>query len=278
MPRAHLLAQAYGSGQVRTEALYAVWSALAWAGGFPLDVHVYTDEPAAFAPLASRLSLEPVTPERIRAWRGPHDFVHRLKPEMIRDLAARFPEDRLLYVDADVFFTGPLSRAFERIGPGRSVMHAREYHVATHASSQMRKFRSHLGGLAFRGGPIDLSCHMWNAGALGVDPAQFPHLGEWLEFIDEIYPRYPRGLVEQFGISSILQRETTVSAVDDLLFHYWFQRDEYGAAIGRALEGLAAMPYERSLEHLRANPIRLPYRKQRSRLADRVRRFWTGKG
>jgi hypothetical protein len=278
MARVHLLTQAYGSSEIRAEALYCAWSALAWADGSPLTIHVFTDEPAAFAPLAPHVCVEPMSPEQIRAWRGPEDFVHRLKVMLIRDAVARFPDEKLLYVDADAFFTGSVSRAFERIGPGRSVMHSREYSVATHATSQMQKFRRHMGSLTFRNQPIDLTPDMWNAGAVGLDPTSFGVVPGWLEFIDAIYPRYPRGLVEQYWISLALQRQTVVTPIDDVLFHYWFQKDDYQAAIGRALETLAALPHPRSLEHLRAHPIRLPYRRRGSRLTERIRRIWSGRG
>jgi len=276
MSRVHLVTQAYGSCDVRNEALYAAWSALAFADGLPLSVHVYTDDAASFAPLEGRIAVRVLSPDEIRAWRGPHAFVHRLKAEMIREMAGRFPNEPLLYIDADAFFTGLVARVFERIGPGRSVLHEREYSVATHASSQMKKFRRHMGGLTFRGQPIDLSRNMWNAGAVGIDPAQFGVLDEWIEFIDEIYPRYPRFLIEQFGISLILQREAAVAPADDLVFHYWFQKDEHLAAIRRELDLLRARPFAESLTHLRANRLRLPLRRQRSTFVGRMRRIWTG--
>jgi hypothetical protein len=272
----HLLTQAYGSSEIRAEALYCAWSSLAWADGAPLVFHVFTDEPEAFAPLAGHLAIELITPERIRAWRGPQDFVHRVKPEIIREIAARFPDEQLLYVDADAFFTGPLARVLGRIGPGRSVMHTREYPVASHTSPQITKFRRDLASVTFRGAAIDLSFDMWNAGVLGLDPAQFDGLGEWLEFIDEVYPRCSRFLVEQLAISRILQRDSRLAAVDDVVFHYWFQRNDHRVAIRRALDVLATLPFEQSLEHLRANPIRLVYRRQHSPLIARMRRIWTG--
>jgi hypothetical protein len=276
-PRVRLVTLAYGGEPVRTQALYCAWSAVAWTEGLPLSVHVYTDEPAAFASLAGRIEVEPITMERIRAWRGPDDFVHRQKTELVRDVAARFPGDRLLYVDSDTFFTGPVGRAAERIAPGRSVLHVREFHVATHRTSQMRKFRRAMEGVTFRGRPVDLACDMWNAGALGLDPAEFRLLPEWLEMIDAVYPRVPRFFVEQFAISLLLQRETVIAPIDDVLFHYWFQKDEYTEALRRALAELTTLPPDRADERLRAAPIRLPYRKQRSTLAQRLRRIFLGK-
>ena len=277
VPGCRLVTLAYGGEPVRTQALYCAWSALAWAGDVPLTVHVYTDEPAAYAPLAGRIAIEPISMERIRAWRGPDDFVHRQKTELVRDVAARFPGDPLLYVDSDTFFIGPVARATERIGPGRSVLHVREFPIATHPTSQMRKFRRQMRSLGFRGAPVDLRCDMWNAGALGLDPAQFGLLAEWLELIDVLYPPVKRFYVEQFAISLLLQRDTRVSAIDDVLFHYWFQKDEYTVELRRAIAALAALPLEASLERLRASPIRLPFRKQRSTLAHRLKRIFTGK-
>lgn len=270
MSRVHLVTQAYGKEEIRTEALYALWSALAWRGDLPLDVHVYTDEAAPFAALDRRADVRVLSAEEIRAWRGPHDFIHRVKAEMIRDMVRRFPREKLAYVDADVVFTAPLAELFERIGPGRSVLHLREYSVATHDSAQMRKFRAHMGALSFRGQPLDLSRDMWNAGVVGMDPSVFPIVDEWMEWIDAIYPHYERGLVEQYGICRLLQREGTVAPTDDLVLHYWFQKDEYVAAIRRDLAALSALPFEDALARLRESPIRLPRRFQRRTLRDRL--------
>ncbi|HET7752595.1 MAG TPA: hypothetical protein VFK85_01690 [Anaeromyxobacteraceae bacterium] len=250
--------QAYGLPEIRIEALYAAWSALAHAGDSPLVVHVYTDEPAVFRGLDSRIEVHALAPERIREWRGPCDFTHRLKAMMIQDLATRRPTEPLLYLDGDTFFVGPLAGIRERIGPGRAVMHEREYSVAASQTGQMKKFRAHMGPLSFDGGPIDLDGDMWNAGAIGLDPEQFPLVGRWISFVDEVYPHYRHGLVEQYAVSLILQRAAKLAACDDLVFHYWFQKDEYDAAIRADLDRIAAMPFEDALAYVRANRIALP--------------------
>ncbi len=278
MSRVHLVTQAYGKEEILTEAVYAAWSALAWRGELPLDVHVYVDDAAPFAPLAGKIDVRVLSAEEIREWRGPEDFIHRLKAAMIRDMVRRVPGEKLVYVDADVFFTGPMAELFGRVGPARGVMHEREYAVPTHSSSQMKKFRKHMGALSFRGRPIDLSRDMWNAGVVGMDPAQVAIVDEWLEFIDAIYPSYKRGLVEQYGIGHLLQREAKVGPSDDLVFHYWFQKDDYVAAIRRELALLSTLPFEASLEHLRAHVIQLPKRKQKTPLLARLKRIWTGQG
>jgi hypothetical protein len=272
--RCRVVFQGYGLESCRVQALYAAWSVLAHGEGLPLTVHVYTDDPAFFAPLAAAgVELRMLSAEDIRRWKGPCRFVHRVKIEMIREMAALHPEDRLLYLDADVFAVAPLAAVFSRIGPGAAVMHEREYSVATRDTDQIRRFRRGLGRLAFRGAPVDLQGDMWNAGAVGVDPAQFPLLDRWLEFVDTLYPRYSRGIVEQYGIALLLQRATTLTPCTDEVFHYWFQKDEYVEAIGRELEVLRSRPFADAAAHLRANRLALPppeRRRHRLTLRDRI--------
>ena len=275
MIRFRLVLQAYGLEEVRTGALYAAWSALAYADGAPLSLHVYTDDPAFFEPLGDALSLRTLSAEDIRSWRGPLDFTHRLKAMMIREMTQRHPTDPLLYLDADTFFVAPVAPVFERITPSSSVMHDREYNVATRDSGQLRRFRKHMGALAFRGGPVDLSGDMWNAGAVGIHPSRFPLVESWLEFIDTLYPRYRRGLVEQYGISLLLQRAAEVRPCADEVFHYWAQKEEYTEAIRRELDLLRRLTRAESLRHLRASRIALPpplRKRHRLSTMDRLRR------
>ncbi|HEX9052475.1 MAG TPA: hypothetical protein VF841_18255 [Anaeromyxobacter sp.] len=258
MPRLRVVTQAYGREDVRAQALYAAWSALAWGEGLPLDVHVYTDDAASFAPLGDAVQVRVLAPEEIRAWRGPHDFVHRLKAEMIRDVVRRFPDGKLLYVDADVAFRAPLAPLFDRIGPGSAVLHVHEYDVLAHPTKQLRRFRRRMRKVTFRGRPVDLAHGMWNAGAVGLDASHFALVDEWLALVDEVYPQWPYWIHEQWAISQLLERAAKVSPADDVVLHYWAQKDAALAAIRGELEVLRARPLPEALPHLRAHPLALP--------------------
>jgi hypothetical protein len=258
MRTCHLVTQAYGLEEIRVQGLYLAHSALARAGDVDLRVHLYVDEPAFFRGVADRVELHAMTPERIAEWQGPLRFVHRLKAKMIEDLVAAHPADPILYLDADTFFVRDVAEVFSRIGPGRAVMHVKEYPVATTETGQLRRFRKHMRPLSFEGRPIDLDGWMWNAGAVGMDPAQFGVVPRWLRFIDELYPRYRKGLVEQYSISLLLQREAELAPCDDAVFHYWFQKDEYVARIREHLGALARLPPAMQAEFLRARRIELP--------------------
>lgn len=274
MPTVHLVTQAYGRDDIRAQALYAAWSALSFAEGLDLAVHVYTDDDAAFAPLGASVDVRVLSAAEIGAWRGPHDFVHRMKPLLIRDLVSRFPGEKLLYVDADVTFTRPLREAFDRIGPGRGVLHVREYDIATHPTKQLRRFRRRMRRVTFRGRPVPLDGSMWNAGAVGLDPSHAPLLDEWIAMVDEIYPQWPYWIHEQYAICHLLQRGGSVSPVDDVVLHYWDRKDAANAAIAGELPVLRAGPIEAARAHLRAHPLALPPPgRRRSTLRERIRRI-----
>jgi hypothetical protein len=256
-----LLYVAHTSSAVREQALYSALSALAHKGGAPLILHVYTDAPEAFARLEGRAELRRVGQDDIRGWKGPLRFNHRAKPAAMLDLAARHPGDKLLFADADTVFTGPVSALFARIGPAAAVMHEREYHVATSDLAVMHRFRRRLKKATFRGAPVEIGWEMWNSGAVGIDPTHAAVLGEWLAFVDEVYPRARRWLVEQYGIACLLQRRgLALSEAADVVVHYWFDKDGYVAALRSILDATRGLSLDETLAFVRANPIERPRR------------------
>lgn len=254
-----LLYVAYGRDDVRTQALYAATTALAHAGDLPLAIHVVTDAPERFAPLAGRAEIHPATAAEVASWVGPERFNLRVKPAVFREFVRRHPADPVLLADADTFFVGDVARAFERIRPGGAVLWEREYAVATSDTALMHRFRRRLRRARFRGAPIDLGVDMWNSGAVGLHPAQFPLVDDWLAFVDEVYPATRRWILEQFAISWVLQRSAVaISPCEDVLVHYWFDKPGHAAAVEAALARARAAPLEEALAGIRARPIDLP--------------------
>jgi hypothetical protein len=254
-----LLYVAYGRDDVRTQARYAAMTALAHAGALPLAIHVVTDGPEAFASLEGRVELLPASPAQVAGWLGPERFNLRVKPAVVREFVRRYPSDPVLLADADTFFVDDVARAFDRIRPGAAVLWEREYPVATSDTALMYRFRRKLGRARFRGGRIDLGVDMWNSGAVGLDPAQFALVDDWLAFVDEVYPRTRRWILEQFAISWVLQRAgVAISPCEDVLVHYWFDKPGHSAAVSAALERARGALLDDALAAIRAHPIDLP--------------------
>jgi hypothetical protein len=253
----HLVFLATGRPEIWDQALYAAWSAAAWRGTADVDLHVYTDRPERFGPLAPLLRLEPLPPERQRAWVEPYGLVFRMKAMALADVFARFPHDPVAYADGDTVFTGPLGAVFERVGPRRAVMHVREYAPLHEQSREMRNFRIRMRRARFRGQPVALDPWMWNAGVVGLSAAERDLVQDWLDFIDQTYAANPRGAVEQYGISWLLQRAGhTLSPCDDVVVHYYLDKPRYLELIRAELPVLAALPIEEALRRVREQPVR----------------------
>ncbi len=198
---------------------------------------------------------------------------------MLLEMARRCPADRLLFLDADTFWVRAPHRMLPRIAPGRSVMHAREEHLGDRSDRHMRNLRRRLGRLTFRGAPVDVDRWMWNSGAIGLDPSMFGVLEDWVAFIDEVIPHYRRPIVEQYSLGLLLQQRGEVVACDDYLFHYWYQKDEYMAAVRRELEVLRTLPREEALTRVRQDPVHVTFHERARRrvpLAKRLRRSLLG--
>lgn len=247
---------AHTRGDVREQALFSVLSALAWARGPAPAIHVLTDRPEAFAPIADRVAVERVDARTLAAWRGPADYLHRAKPSALLELARRFPGDALALADADTFFTGPAQAVFERARAGAIVMHAREYCVARRDSMMMRRFRRRLRRCAFRGEPIDLACDMWNSGVVALGPAQAWIVEEWLEFLDAVYPRARRWVLEQFALAYLAQkRGIRLAEARDVMHHYYACKDAQLAALRPRLARAAAGAVDVVIAEARAHPV-----------------------
>jgi hypothetical protein len=272
----HIVYLACGHRNVRIQALYAAYSALAWKAGLELAIHVYTDAPAAFQPLAGHVQIHELTADKVRSWRGPGDYPFRIKIAALAEAAREHAEERVLFADSDTFFFAPIAPVFARIGPGNAVLQRREYAVLTHPTGQLRRFRRRMRKFRFRGSAIDLNAEMWNSGAIGLHSSQFHLLQTALAFIDTVSPHYKKQLVEQYAVAYFLQKNAQVHACDDVMFHYWAQKPEYQAAIEPRLQKWRSMPLSGALSELRAERILLPpYRPQHGwvrRLGDRLLR------
>ena len=246
-----LVLQAYGSPRILQEARFAILTFLHFAlpRTEPWKVVVYTDQPGRFGGLGDRVVTEPMGPERLAAWRGAIDFVHRVKLELLLDCVARHP-GTLLYADSDTYFTGDPWTLFARTGPGDAVMHEREGRLDEEANGIMRKMHRFVratplqlpGGEAVR---IPGSAEMWNAGVIGLDAAVAePLLRRALALTDAMHVLYRKHVTEQLSVSWVLQSSLRLHAAGDVVHHYWRSCPEFEGILGRffaAHEG-AALP------------------------------------
>jgi hypothetical protein len=266
---------ATGPEAVLCQALYSARTALAWRGGLPLAIHVYTDRPAYFAELGGTIQVEPLDGARQRRWRAPWGFFYRMKPKVLEDLLRRHPSDPVLFLDADTCWTGEVGAAFARIDAETAVMHEREYFVGTLGTAQIRNFRRRMLRATFRGAPIDVEAWMWNSGAVGLHPSHAPILADWIDYLDEVHPRNRKPIVEQYALSWLLQRRVgAIAPCGDVLHHYWADKERHLAAIRGVRLRLRGLPVEAADALLRDQPLSIrgaPPERRRDGFLQRMR-------
>lgn len=227
--------QSYGNEEGHIQTLYSVLTALAFSAQ-NTEIHLYTDNPNAFNLVQNKIQLHSLTPERIRQWRGIHNFTHRLKIMMLLNLHEKYPYNTILYLDGDTFFTQNYTNMLAQISEKTVLMHVREYSVATHTTGQMKRFRKNMQKLTFENTPVDLNVFMWNAGVIGFMPVHVPVLQKVIQFVDEIYPQYPKHIIKQFAVSYFFQKEYQLQPCEAYITHYWNKKPEYTQAIEQFLQ------------------------------------------
>ena len=222
----HLVYLAYGPRRFLDEAIYSLASHVAVSGPDAAAVTVYTDDPGYLrARLPAGVRYEELGADRIRSWRGPTDFVHRVKVEMLRDFCAR-QRGTVVYVDTDTVFLKPLDDVFAALERGGvAFMHESEGRLSSRKNPIFRKLLAFFrkNSFTYRGAPLLVppESGMWNAGLIGMRVDQRRLLDEVLDLTDQFHARYPKHVMEQFAFSYVLSRELALHAADDHVHHYW---------------------------------------------------------
>lgn len=186
-------------------------------------IAVYTDDPST-VPEHEFVTCMPLTRAQLSAYRGPLDYVHRIKLMVLRDAARHFGS-ALLYVDCDTRWLALPDDIFAQLQQGgRGCMHVQEGRFdANFFSTYMaaiERFAPQLRALGVRNLRSDLM--MWNAGAIGAPAGSESFFAKVLEVNDFLLERVkPRNWVEQLAVSLVAESEFEMIALGDRLHHYW---------------------------------------------------------
>ena len=245
----NLIYLSYGPGPHEQEITFSVLSAYHWLGVGASDwrIVVYTDRPESFSALqVASVVLDAST---LKEWAGPAGFGHRRKILALRDALQRFDGPSAI-LDGDTYFRRSPKRMFDRIGPGRSVMHLWEGNIdvlpgTVHAElAALLRSGDPWTDLSGADLPISASAPMWNSGVIGVDPSDVRLLDESIHLTDQLNSRSKLHTLEQFALGTVLGRETHLREVGDIVFHYWDRsyRDPFHRLLPELLDRTAPVP------------------------------------
>lgn len=244
----------FGGGGYPDELIHAVLAARHALGRDRDDyrIVVYTDDPARFRDFP--VHTEIVSREALAGWSGPFDHMFRRKAVAIRE-AMKACGGTLLYCDTDTYFLKHPGKVFERIGPGRSVMHVKEGTPASVRAEDLSDVLTQHALTTRDGGRWNVSPHtaIFNAGVIGLHEDDAPLIDETIHLIDQICPHLPTYFgTEQFSFSACLSERTQVSTADDVIHHYWLPtpRARFHELLARTLHDPSLGSYEARFRRL----------------------------
>jgi hypothetical protein len=227
-----LVLQAYGKVEIFYEAAWCLASIWLHDPEFEQDtlVVIATDNPSFFSeytPFLTKIEFITINELVLNDWKGPINFVHRVKIKVLQEVNIRYPNANLLYADTDTIFQAKVGSLFERIQNDLILMHASEGPLNIRGAAPLNKriySRFKNASLSVNNKQVNFlpDFVMFNAGVIGLPSALASIvLEETLILTDLIYPMLPKHIMEQLAFSYICQKHATVSDTSSEIDHYW---------------------------------------------------------
>ena len=194
-------------------------------------VEVFTDKPEEFDVASAWVNTRKLEREKVLSAMGPQRFVHRLKLSILTGLVEGCAGP-VLYCDGDVIFKSPVLGRLKELPPHHSLMHRQECSIGDLCRKD-RQLRRQIGLLREKGFAIGQDACMYNAGVIGLHQSDYGLIPKALAFTDAACELGERHTWEQMGVSLALGQNTCIHATDDVIHHYWDQREAYSAEINR---------------------------------------------
>jgi hypothetical protein len=231
-------------------------------------IAVYTDRPDAL-PAHDLIHTMAVDAGDLAAWRGPLDYVHRIKLGMLRRALGDLGTP-LIYVDSDTRWLEIPDAAFAALA-GRSTAVTRGFDPRFHPPAEIdcrvkpgkdapcflykvegaitpqffpqyfrllcnSRDRLHALGL-----PREPPWAMWNSGAVGIPGSAASFIDDVLRVNDALLPHVGyRNCVEQLALSLVAARRFDIRPFDAYLEHWWPYGTELPTYLRRFFDPLPA--------------------------------------
>ncbi len=139
-------------------------------------------------------------------------------------------------------------------------MHIREGSIAKIETPLFEQMRALLDSAKLRDAAgnsyqIRPEVNMYNAGVIGIDPADGGLLQRVLDMTDQLCEVSELHVLEQFAFSYLLAAQTELREADDLVFHYWppYLHEPFRKRLDQLFAQAETLPLEERVEFLFAN-------------------------
>jgi hypothetical protein len=247
---------AYGARtELQGEAAVALLTLQAYAPPGS-EIVLLTDRPGHYRWLDGAVTIDRLSADIIREWRGRYDDQFRPSLEALRRLAADGTADVVL-ADTDTMVRGDLSPMVDRLAAGAVFMHRREYALGAPPGKNDRHLASGIVGRTWQGITPSATTAMWNAGIVASSRRHVGIFDRTLAVYDDMKPHTRYFAVDQLACSIVLSEYAPIEAADPWFEHYWANRPWYDASIARFLSDalLEGLTPSAARDRLKAHPI-----------------------
>lgn len=250
-----------------------------------IKIVIFTDR-ISESPVHPLVSSVYISPRDLVRFRGPLEYVHRIKLEVLRRAENEIGTP-FIYVDCDTRWLAIPERQFEVLeretGSGglrqMAYMHKLEGEIsATFFSAYWRILNKQRDKLAEWGLSKEGPWYMWNSGTFGVPISDNGLFDRALEITDHLLPlpRNTRNCVEQLALSLVACADYQVAPFDDCLTHYWAYGSELPVILDQFFDklepGLPVAEQARLAAQFQINEQDL--KRIQGALQNRLLRFW----
>lgn len=216
-----LLFQIYGNRRVyHLELTYSILSAVRFLKADPAGIRIVLASDAENR--RPDLPAEPlaVTPAQLHEWQMGGSYNHAVKIHVLHHAVRHFDAPVIL-IDSDTIVHDHPRRMFDRIGPGKTLMHARESRLGDSiAWPEWDGMIRRTGGVV-GGWQISPDSVMYNSGVLGLHPQDASLMEGAMAAMQGIRENSSMFTAEQLAASLVFAGRTELSICDDLVEHYW---------------------------------------------------------
>ena len=192
-------------------------------------INVVTDNPSWFEPFKDDINIILISPEQLQEWKGKHNYLWRPKIKAIQMLCERYPNEPVIYTDADTFMYRDDASMLRSLANNKAVMHLNEGAIKNGWSKTVNKMHQRISQLS--DAPIAglENYDMWNAGVVATpntkNGAEFELALATCDYLCE--HKVPIFYIEQFSLSAALKDTYGLEEAQEVIAHYWSNKEEW---------------------------------------------------
>lgn len=210
-------------------------------------IHVITTNSTYYEHLKDKINILPITEQKLKEWRGKHNFFWRCKIKAIEYIAHTYPEQDFMYLDGDTFLRDKLTPIKLTLSEGFGMMHLNEGHPKDMMTKSLSMWNT-IKGHSYQGVTLSEKHNMWNAGVVAIPGNKLAETVKLaLALCDGMLDDQAEPIViEQYSLSVALYECTKLTEAKPWIGHYWGNKEEWNQYIHNFF--LTSLATNRSIE------------------------------